>query len=81
MTEDKDPYDLYVEQEELRRKRKEQEDREDGVITLFWLVVTSSISFLLYLFYDWIDLSFTEWMLLGIFIVLILILLVTIFRK
>lgn len=67
-------------QEFLRytRKREEIEDSEPGIIfKVLWVAFEISVvGFLAYLLFSWLGLSFTEWLLIGIFLILTAILFV-----
>ena len=60
------------------RKRKEIEDSEPGIIfKVLWVTFEiSAAGFLAYLLFSWLGLSFTEWLLIGIFLILTAILFV-----
>mgnify|MGYP001199365428 CR=1 FL=1 len=57
------------------RNRKEIEDSEPGIvfIVLWWIFEISVVGFLAYLLFSWLGFSVTEWLLFGIFIILIFI--------
>ena len=50
-----------------------------AIADIFFLLLIAIAGYLLYLLVGWIDLSFTEWLLFGIFIVLMFIFIVLMF--